>query len=186
MEKAYAIIVVLVIGGLFYQRIEQPQPIIVQEPIAVAQEVVIEKWAVTTSPHSAVSVEKINEVIGILQANGLTKQGTAYLTGNFIAESHLIPCGNYGDGGLAQGLAQWHPGRRYDMPCGLVEQIEWALNVEMPRDAKGMGYTNLSETLKDPSATPESLLVGIQKYERYGIAGNRRWYGEEILKQLGA
>ena len=182
MEKAYAIIVVLVIGGLFYQKIEQPQPIVIQEPIAVAQEVKIEKWAVETSPHSAVSVERINEVMGILQENGLSKQGTAYLTGNFIAESHLIPCGNYGDGGLALGLGQWHPNRRYDMPCGLKEQIEWALNVEMPRDAGS--HRNLAEVLKDATATPYELLANIEGYERYGIEGNRKMYGEQILNQL--
>jgi hypothetical protein len=183
MEKAYAIIVVLVIGGLFYQKIEQPQPIVIQEPIAVAQEVVIEKWAVETSPHSAVDVERINEVIGILQEEGLSKQGTAYLTGNFIAESYLIPCGKFGDGGLAQGLAQWHPGRRVDMPCELKEQIKWALNVEMPRDA-GRNYPNLANTLKDATASPQMIMTGLRSWERWGIEGNRRMYGENIYNQL--
>jgi hypothetical protein len=96
------------------------------------------------------------------------------LTGNFIAESHLIPCGNIGDGGLAEGLGQWHPNRRYDMPCDLKEQIEWALNVEMPRDA-GRNYPNLANTLKDATATPEMILVGLESWERYSIEGNRRW-----------
>jgi hypothetical protein len=182
MEKAYAVIVVVIIGGLFYQKIEQPQPIVIAEPIALAEGIVVERWAVEASPHPSVSVEKINEVISILQDNGLTKQGSAYLTGNFIAESHLIPCGNYGDGGLAEGLGQWHPNRRYDMPCGLKEQIEWALNVEMPRDAGS--HRNLAEVLKDATASPYELLANIQGYERYGVEGNRKIYGEQILNQL--
>lgn len=140
-----------------------------------------ERYAVSSSPHGAVSVDTINLALGVYQDMGMTKQGAAYLVGNFIAESKMIPCGLYGDGGLAQGLGQWHPSRRQDMPCDLVEQLKWAVNTEMVRD---YGGHKLKAWLFDPSASADTISLGLKQWERYGLEGNRRLYGDKIFNQL--
>lgn len=164
-----------------------PQP---QQPTAPAVEQVKPAapapWQVSRSPHARVSVVRINTVLAHLQKKGLTKQGAAYLVGNFIAESYVEPCDRIkGDGGLAWGLAQWHPGRRADMPCDLIAQLDWAIDVEMARDSKnGKRYPNLRDRLIDPNQTAQGLLLGFKQWERYGIEGNRGKYGAQIHSQL--
>lgn len=163
---------------------KQPQP--EQQPAQAApQQPTPARWAVSVSPHGRVSTAQINEVLGILQDKGLTKQGAAYLTGNFIAESYLLPCAaERGDGGAAWGLGQWHPNRRFDMPCELKAQIDWAIDIEMPRDhAKGGGH-NLHGLLYDPAAGEADFALGFKRWERYGIEGNRIQYGAAIYAQL--
>jgi len=138
-------------------------------------------WAVKTSPHPQVSVGAINRMLAHLQKKGLSKQGAAYLTGNFIGESHLVPCGNVGDGGQAEGFAQWHPGRRYDMPCGFIEQLDWAIDVEMVRDSAG-SYPCLCEALK--TSDTALIMLRLQQWERWGLLGNRWIYATNIYSQL--
>lgn len=141
-------------------------------------------WAVTSSPHARVSVERINEVLAHLQAKGLTKQGAAYLTGNFIAENYLSPDGCDGDGGTACGLGQWRFGRREGMPAELIPQLDWAIDVEMPRDHSRGGGHNMHGLLYDANATRADLLQGLKGWERYGVEGNRGVYGDAIYAQL--
>lgn len=138
-------------------------------------------WAVKTSPHPDVSVATINRMLAHLQKKGFSKQGAAYLTGNFIGESHLVPCGNVGDGGQAEGFAQWHPGRRYDMPCGFIEQLDWAIDVEMVRDSAG-SYPCLCEALK--TSDTALIMLRLQQWERWGVLGNRWIYATNIYSQL--
>jgi hypothetical protein len=45
------------------------------------------------------------------QDNGLNKGAAAGVVGNLYVESGLNPHGPNGDGGIAKGLAQWHPDR---------------------------------------------------------------------------
>jgi hypothetical protein len=141
-------------------------------------------WAVTASPHGRVSVEQINVVLAHLQAKGLTKQGAAYLTGNFIAENYLSPDGCDGDGGTACGLGQWRFGRREGMPAELIPQLDWAIDVEMPRDDSRGGNHNMRGLLFDPNAGRADLLQGFKGWERYGVEGNRGIYGDAIYAQL--
>jgi len=154
---------------------------VVEEVVATPEPVVPERYAVSSSPHGAVSVDTINLALGVYQDMGMTKQGAGYLVGNFIAESKMVPCGLYGDGGLAQGLGQWHPTRRQDMPCDLVEQLKWAVEVEMVRDSGGH---KLKAWLFDPSASADTISLGLKQWERYGLEGNRRLYGDKIFNQL--
>lgn len=135
-------------------------------------------WAVSSNV-GGVDKNQINKVLRILQDKGLTKQGAAMLTGNFITESRLIPCGLKGDGGLAEGLAQWHPNRRRDMPCDLTEQLHWAIDTEMVRDTPA-----LAKALYKPSATVKELDHLLYRWERYGIKGNRYELGVQILKEM--
>lgn len=155
-----------------------PQPTPVPEPPKPAP------WAVTSSPHGRVSVERINIVLAHLQAKGLSKQGAAYLTGNFIAENYLSPDGCNGDGGTACGLGQWRFGRKEGMPPELIPQLDWAIDVEMPRDDSRGGGHNLHNVIKDPNATPAQLLAALKGWERYGLEGNRSVYGAAIYAQL--
>lgn len=141
-------------------------------------------WAVQSSPHGRVSVERINQVLAHLQAKGLTKQGAAYLTGNFIAESYLEPHNCEGDGGTACGLGQWRFSRQEGMPVELIPQLDWAIDIEMERDNSRGGGHNLRALLFDGNATRADLQHGFKLWERYGIEGNRATYGDAIYAQL--
>jgi hypothetical protein len=138
-------------------------------------------WTVTSSPHPAVSIETINTVLAWAQEKGLSREGAAYLTGNFIGESHLQPCGMRGDNGKAWGLAQWHPGRRADMPCGLIEQLNWAVQVEMPRDA-GTRYSCACDALRGNDIP--LIKKRLQQWERWGVLGNRWVYSDQLYNQI--
>lgn len=139
-------------------------------------------WAIATSPHARVALADINTALAHLQGKGLTKEGAAYLVGNFIGESYLTPCGQYGDGGQAHGLAQWHPGRRADMPCGLIPQLDWAIDVEMPRDASAGGYGCLCDALR--TADIALIKLRTKQWERWGIEGARWQYAASVYSQL--
>lgn len=154
----------------------EPEPEPVPEP--APQPVV---WAVTKSPHGRVPVDKINTALAHLQKKGLSKEGAAYLVGNFIGESYLTPCGQYGDGGKAHGFAQWHPTRRHDMPCGFIEQLDWAIDVEMVRDSRG-NYPCACEALK--TADIPTIKLRLKQWERWGVEGNRWAYAASVYSQL--
>jgi hypothetical protein len=155
---------------------EVPTPVVAQpEPTPVAPA----RWAVTWVDRAA-TVEQVNTALAVYQDMGMSKQGAAYLIGNFMQESHLIPCADIkGDGGLAWGLGQWHPTRRQDMPCGYVEQLTWAVNVEMVRDTPA-----LRDVLFDPNASIETIQVMLHKWERWGTLGVRWQYANTIYQQL--
>ncbi len=165
----------------------------VAEKIAQSEEKPIEArpidlpWEVKTSVAGG-HVDKINAAIATYKAQGLTKEGAAYIVGNFLQEktSAFItgdPCGGLlGDGGLAHGYGQWHPGRRADMPCDSTAQLIWALNVEMPRDAKNNGYGCLCDALRGNDVG--LITKRIKQWERYGHEGYRFDYGAQILDQL--
>lgn len=148
----------------------------------VAEEVA--KWTVSSSPNTKVSVAQINYFLENFKNRGLSKEGASYLIGNFITESYLTSCEQSGDGGLALGLAQWHPSRRQDMPCDLNQQIEWAFSTEMVRDSSGMGYTCVCESVKTNDI--DLIKSTIQKWERWGELGNRWEYSQNIYEQIKA
>jgi hypothetical protein len=145
-------------------------------------------WTIESSPNGG--TDYVNQALAHYQSMRLTRQGAAMLIGNFLQEkpSAFItgdPCGGtLGDGGQAHGLGQWHPGRRYDMPCGFVEQLTWAVDVEMVRDNSNGGGHDLSALLRDPSATIDQLDYAIKRWERYGHKGARYEYGLAILSQV--
>lgn len=151
-------------------------------PTASAAQPVVAKsapWAVTYSPVATVSVDTVNQALAHYQDMGMSKQGAAYLVGNFMSESHLDPCGTPGDGGQALGLGQWHPSRRYDMPCDYAAQLTWAVNTEMVRDTPA-----LRDVLFDPNADTYTIMIYIQKWERWGTLGARWVYAQAIINQL--
>ena len=112
---------------------------------------------------------------------GLTKQGAAMLIGNFIAESGLDPQGCRGDRGTACGLGQWRFGRTEGLPEGYLEQLRWAVEIEMVRD---FGGHHLKELLVNPAASSADIMVGLKAWERWGFEGGRRAFGLEILSQI--
>lgn len=145
-------------------------------------------WAIQNSPNGG--TDNVNKALALYQDMGLTKQGAAMLIGNFLQEKPSAfatgdPCGGVpGDGGLAEGLGQWHPGRRADMPCGFTDQLKWAVDVEMVRDNERGGGHNLAALLRDPNATTGQLDAAIKAWERYGTKGARYEYGIAVLAQL--
>lgn len=176
-----------------------PEPMPIVEPIQKTEvvEVVEAKpaeppkpivWAFTSVPRTDVSLEWANAALAFYQQKGLTKTGAAYILGNYMQEMPVAfqygdPChvSGFGDGGDALGFGQWHPGRRYDMPCGFYEQLDWAL-LEMDRDAAGMGYSSLKDALQ----TDDIALIKdrIKRWERYGVEGRRFSYGDYLLNHL--
>lgn len=143
-------------------------------------------WAISSSPNGG--TELVNKALEHYQNMGMTKQGAAMLIGNYLQEMPEAfttgdPChkSGYGDGGLALGFAQWHPGRRADMPCGFTEQLTWSVEVEMKRDSGGQ---KLHPLLFDAAATTHQIDYGVKAWERYGIKGHRYEYGLKILSQL--
>lgn len=144
----------------------------------------VPKWTIPTSPNTLTPVERINAALLHLQSRGMPKHSAAYLVGNFISESYVDPSNCLGDGGTACGIAQWRFGRQVGMPEGLIEQIDWALDYEMPKDAKAGHYPNLRDRLYDPNSTRADLQLGFKQWERYGVAGARAEYGDYILSLL--
>lgn len=146
---------------------------------APAQPIKPAAWRVSYSPHSLVTVERINEALGVLQDMGMTKQGAAYTVGNFITESYLDPDRCTPDGELACGLAQWHPNRRTDMPAGLTAQLKWAVDTEMVRDRP-----QLRAALFDPNASVDTITTEFYRWERWGVQGARWTYAANVLAQI--
>lgn len=140
------------------------------------------RWAIQTSPHSVASVEKINIALATYQDLGLSKVGAAYLAGNFISESFLDETNCRGDSGTACGLGQWRFGRQQGMPAGYVDQLKWAVETEMPRDARGNGYQCLCDALRTDDV---SLIKNrMKQWERWGVEGARWHYAQAIYSQL--
>jgi hypothetical protein len=70
------------------------------------------------------------------------------------------------------------------MPTELIAQLDWAIDIEMPRDNAHGGGHNLHAVLVDPNATVDDLIYALKKYERYGVEGGRYQYAAAIYAQL--
>lgn len=66
-------------------------------------------------------------IAAFLKQHGLTDAQVAGILGNWKVESNFQPDGTPGDGGLARGIAQWHPDRRPPggLPRDLQGQLDW-------------------------------------------------------------
>jgi hypothetical protein len=157
--------------------VETPQPVAAAAPVD-------KPWVVTQTVHG-VHPDSINNALAVFKGIGLTKEGAAFIVGNYAQESaHAFtdPCVSFGDGGLALGFGQWHPARRVDMPCTVNAQLIWSVDVEMPRDALHNGYVSLSDRLKSNDIA--DIKNGIKRWERYGYEGNRFLYGQQIYDEI--
>jgi len=118
----------------------------------------------------------IREVLAyLIEEQGLSPQGAAYLAGNLNQESNLDPATPNG------GLAQLQGVRAVNMPKDLRGQLDFLLNVEIERDG---GSPQLSELLRDPEGDVEEIKQALRDWERYGTAGKRFEYGEQILEAI--
>lgn len=106
-------------------------------------------------------------------SQGFTPAATAYLMGTIRQESGFRP-NAIGDGGLAHGIFQWHPNRRWDMPNDLLGQLHFSVK-EMDRDTPGT-----VQTLKN-SNDPNVVASTIKRWIRYGHAGSRYIFAEQYL-----
>lgn len=117
-------------------------------------------------------------VFELLLKEGLSEVAAIQQLGSWKTESGLDQCQTRGDGGVAWGLNSWHPGRRYDMPTQLDEQIHWAIHIEMPRDCRSCYEQLLS------AQNAETARSAIYRSTRWGIEGNRWIYADQFSSIL--
>lgn len=119
------------------------------------------------------SSESVTTAIEFYQNKNITNVGVAYLVGNFIYESGLKPEA-VGDGGLALGIAQWHPERRVGLPGTLDGQLSYAWDELQHYPLKSALY-----------GTDEGFLINaIRRYEGYSTEGNRFMYARQLMGEL--
>ena len=118
------------------------------------------------------------EILAILTEIGVPRTSAIQLIGSWKTESHLDPCQKIGDNGVAWGLNSWHPGRRYDMPETLREQVIWAVNVEMKRDCASCYSTIMS------GGDVWSIRQAIKNTTRWGVEGARWTYADQFANTL--
>lgn len=121
--------------------------------------------------------DKVGTALAHYMDKGLSKTAAAYLVGNLIAESKLDHTNKTGDGGLAWGLAQWHPNRRHDMPADYIGQLDFVLH-EMQRQ------TPQAYAIVTGSPSPSDMAVAMKIFEGYGVEGGRYLYGQHILSRI--
>lgn len=98
------------------------------------------------------------------------------LMGTIKQESGFAHNGTCGDGGLACGLFQWHPDRRYDMPDTYEGQLEFSIK-EMKRDSPTV-YTLLKQT-----TDTYTIRLSIHSWIRWGDTGARWIYADQYLNK---
>lgn len=121
--------------------------------------------------------DKVGTALAHYMDKGLSKTAAAYLVGNLIAESKLDHTNKTGDGGLAWGLAQWHPNRRHDMPADYHGQLDFVLH-EMQRQ------TPRAYEIVTGNPSPSDMAVAMKIFEGYGVEGGRYLYGQQILSRI--
>ena len=131
-----------------------------------------QKPAVVCGPHDS------KEVYDILIDIGVPHLAAVQQVGSWIHESGLDQCQKRGDDGVAWGLNSWWSDRRYDMPEGLREQIEWAIKVEMPRDCPRC-YDQFMA-----AESVWSIRDAIKRSTRWGVLGHRWDYADEFGAEL--
>lgn len=132
--------------------------------------------ATLTFPVGSAPAWKVRDALAFYIDSGMTKTAAAYLVGNLVAESGLDE-NNVGDGGLALGLAQWHPNRRPDMPADFHGQLKFVL-IEMQRQTPSAH----SIIFNDP--TPSEASYAMKVFEAYGVEGGRGTYANYILERI--
>lgn len=136
-----------------------------------------EEWlASLTFPVGAAPSWKVRDALAYYMDAGLSKTAAAYLVGDLVAESSLNQ-DDVGDGGLALGIAQWHPNRREDMPADFHGQLSFVLT-EMRRETPD-AYQLMMD---DP--TPDEATLAMKAWEAYGIEAGRGAYAQYILEKI--
>lgn len=136
-----------------------------------------DNWlASLTFPVGNAPAWKVRDALAYYMDSGLSKTAAAYLVGSLVYESSLNEMAT-GDGGVALGIAQWHPNRRYDMPSDYHGQLEFVL-AEMKRQTPGAYILIMS------SPSPEQAAQAIKVFEGYGVEGMRFDYANHIIQKI--
>lgn len=116
------------------------------------------------------------KVYQLIRAEGVPRIPAIQLLGSWKSESGgaFNQCQQIGDGGIAWGLNSWHPGRRYDMPQRLEDQVKWAISVEMKRDCAKCYNDFMNAT------TAWEARAAIKASTRWGIEGARWTYADQF------
>lgn len=115
------------------------------------------------------------QVLAYLQRAGLPGPAALGVVGNLVAESHLDTRPRTGDGGLASGIAQWHPDRWANLesfakqhnadPSALNTQVAFAVE-----EAKGIkprkGGPSLWDQLRNTTDALTASKLWMRQFER--------------------
>lgn len=148
-----------------------------------------------------VSAEELNSFNDQLIADGYTAEQRAAILGTAVAESGLNP-NAVGDNGRAHGLFQWRDdnGRyqemqRYAADNGLDPnsfeaqygffKAESSGALDPNGNSYGEKIYNVTDTQLRNSSTVDGAMAAMKNYERYGRAGRRYTYAQDIYNILG-
>lgn len=132
----------------------------------------------------------VDTAMRILTEGGLTREQAAGVVGNLMQESNLNP-NAVGDGGLARGIAQWHPDRwdglveyaneKGTSPYDFSTQVEYIL-----REMQGP-ESRAGEMLRTATTAEEAAYLFSRYYERphaaYAANATRAGYAAAALEQ---
>lgn len=137
-----------------------------------------QNWLATLEfPVGGAPAWKVRDALAFYMDRGLTELAASYLVGNLVAESSLDETNTTGDGGVAWGVAQWHPSRRYDMPAGFHDQLAFVLS-EMQR-SRPRAYELITN---NPGHAEAASAMKI--FEGYGVEGPRYEHARYILNRI--
>lgn len=132
----------------------------------------------TTTPTASSAISgTAGQAAEFYLSQGFTREATAALLGTIQQESNFAHNGRCGDGGLACGLFQWHPGRRADMPNTFHGQLAFSVR-EMDRDSPGT-----SAILKSSNSHWE-VRSAIKSWIRWGHEGARWTYADQYYRSI--
>jgi hypothetical protein len=159
-------------------RAPEPQPVFQQAEVKPATPAPVSSAAeCSVTRLKAAPIEDVIDVAQkLINTHGLSEIGSAMLTANFTVETgNLDPLAeNTSEGAL--GLGQWRNERQVGLPLDRDGQLDFAINIDMPRDGKSY----LVKLLRDPSATFAQLRDGLAAWERYGEEGGRTELGKKL------
>ena len=151
------------------------------EVVSVETEIVEEEKPPSTKPVKAKTLDpkgcgphEPKVIYELLIDIGVPHVSAVQQTGSWQQESRLDQCQTHGDNGVAWGLNSWHEDRRYDMPWGLREQINWAVHIEMKRDCLSCYQQFMA------GESVWSVRDAIYRSTRWGHLGNRWIFADQL------
>lgn len=125
-------------------------------------------------------MQKAEAMYKLLRSKGFSRYGAAALVGSMMQESGLNP-GAVEPNGQGHGLLQWSFDRRDNLKRlygnswnTLANQLDYMFNHDTSRHQLGALRT---------ASSRESAMAAEKAYIRYGIAGNRHAYMDQVLSQ---
>lgn len=169
----------------------------VDPALARAAGLTTEKYV--TSSSALVSGPRVQQAFEFFKSRGYSEKQAAGIVGNLIAESgsNLPAHGPRGDGGMAAGIAQWHPGRRrifeqvYGKPwqdSTFTDQLQFIV-WELSNADSYSGNLNIKagDLLRSADTVAQAAIIVDTKYERSaGLHTQQRVkYAQDVYQTYG-